>query len=118
LQRPQEDAALGAQGYAIVEMPPIDRTAPICTECGEVIEDPKRNGAITLTADTHRWPEELPFCVLENPRYHVHHRSPRCAPRRFVRWSPLFSWWFKEFVDGAALYVTAREHSTLAAKAS
>src|SRR5213594_3754982 len=70
-----EDAAIRAKlrkhpGFNAVELPFIDRTAPICTTCGEVINNPERNGAITMTASSHGWPEELPFCVLENARYH------------------------------------------------
>ena len=106
---PKEDAVLREDlpaGYSVVEIPAIDRTAPICTVCGEVINDPERCGAISLEADSDVWPEDVPRCVLTNGRYHVHHRRESCAPTTFVRWSPLFSEWFDDFVDKAALYVT------------
>ena len=109
LYPPKEDAVLREDlpaGYSVVEIPAIDRTAPICTVCGEVINDPERCGAISLEADSDVWPEDVPRCVLTNGRYHVHHRRESCAPTTFVRWSPLFSEWFDDFVDKAALYVT------------
>jgi|ERR1051326_7178712 hypothetical protein len=98
----------GPDAFAPVPFPQIDRISPICTSCGEVINNPRREGAITLTTDSQRWVDRRKMCVLENPRYHVHHRSERCAPQEFVRWSPLFSWWFDEFGRWAPMWVEAK----------